>query len=211
MYMDTKNNLQPSEGQMTQHKLPKSVYILISVLVVLVGIAFFLRLYNGGATVNVSQSPLVKEKTDKGKLYLIPDKANLKVGENLTVNIMLSAPGYSIDGSDVILKYDPNLVSIATANGKITAGILFPQYPKNRVDETAGKLYLTGLTLEPKPIPLAKDGLFGSFTIKGKAPGKEKVSFEFMPGSKRYTNIIQNGTSSNILGATVGGEYEINK
>jgi len=155
--------------------------------------------------------PSTSYQSYEGKLYLNPLNGQIKVGESINIAIMLHAPGKSLDGADIILDYDPALFDVLTTGGKLTTGDAFPSYPKNRVDSTKGKIYLTGITLEPKPEAVTPDRIMAELVLKAKKEGAGRLSFEWVKGNKSLSTIIENGTSKTLLGDVGDGNYQIVK
>lgn len=138
-------------------------------------------------------------------LKLSPNRGSFGVGSPFKVSILLGAPRKSLDGVDVIIRYDPELFEIT-----VDKGTAFPQYPRSKVDEVKGEIVLSGYNLEAKPTPILSDSLFGTLTLRGKKAGQGKLEFVWRKGQKNLSNIIENGTSRTLLSEVVNGEYTLN-
>src|SRR3989344_942347 len=69
-------------------------------------------------------------------IFLKTDRPNIKVGDNFDVTVSFSAPGKRIFGSDVVLLYDPEILSTNQEN--IVNGSFFESVPKKSVDPKNG-------------------------------------------------------------------------
>lgn len=141
-------------------------------------------------------------------LSLSSSKTSLKVGETVTVSIDVSSP-VATDGLDVIMLYNPKLLSVVTGANKlpVNLGSLYSDYPLNRVDEAAGRVAVSGITSKVGGV-VAK-GTLGTVNFTAKAPGKVKIAFDFTPGSTTDSNIIETKTAKDVLGGVNNLEVEI--
>ncbi|MBI4067127.1 hypothetical protein HY407_01990 [Candidatus Gottesmanbacteria bacterium] len=221
--MNTENNqdqvivldMSPNMDQNSPPDVPKSIvtkkiYILVGILAILLLVVVYIRLAN-----RKTPAPTITETTTQnqqvsnvkeGRLYLVPASLDLKLGQSATLDIMLVASSYSLDGVDAVLSFDPAYIEVV--GGKASFGDAFPSYLKNVVDKDKSRIYITGVTFEPQPTPLAGEILFATLQLKAKQVGQTTISFLVSPTGKDLSNIIQNSTSNNILGNV--GEATIN-
>lgn len=119
-------------------------------------------------------------------------KTTIKVGEKVTVDINLSSIS-RVDGADILINYDPKLLSAEP----VAAGVIFRDFPVNRVDEAGGRITVSGITDASGGV--LADGLFGSLEFTAKASGTTRISLEFTPGSTADSNLTESGTGKDIL------------
>lgn len=140
-------------------------------------------------------------------LSLLPDKASLKKGEKLSVNINASSIVNSI-GVDLVISYDPKLLTVSTTKaGPVKTGTIFKDYPLNRLDDKNGKITISGIT-DVKDGVLA-EGLFGSIDFVAKASGKAMISLDFTPGNTADSNITDVKTGKDVLQKVENTQIEI--
>lgn len=133
-----------------------------------------------------------------GALSLNSSRSSLKVGETVIVSIDVSSQ-VATDGIDVILLYDPKLLSVVAGTNKLPVafGTLYSDYPSNQVDEGIGRITLSGITSQAGGV-VAK-GTVGMVTFTAKAPGIAKVALDFTPGSTTDSNVIETRSAKDVL------------
>lgn len=142
-----------------------------------------------------------------GIIILSTSKQTFKVGETMTVSINFSSRQFS-DGADVILLYDPKLLSVElNANNKpVNVGAIYQEYPENS-DDKNGRITVSGISSTPEGN--VASGLFGTVNFKAKAAGKATISLDFTKGSSTDTNITEAENSQDILEAVQNVEVVI--
>ena len=184
----------------------KLIFIFIGTILLAELVWAGLSLFGGKTQDNTKVSP--GQSKASSTLSLNASKTSLKVGESVTVAINVSAV-VATDGMDVILSYDPKLLSVTLGLGKIpvAVGTIYSDYPLNQVDEGAGRIAVSGITSQAGGI-IAR-GMVGAVTFTAKAPGKAKIAFDFTPGSTTDSNVIETKTAQDILGSVTDLEVNI--
>ncbi|MCL4366008.1 cohesin domain-containing protein [Patescibacteria group bacterium] len=148
-------------------------------------------------------------------LSLDPANGTFNQGCTFPVNIMVDTTNAATgaqtqtDGTDAILLYVPSVL----AGQSITNGTIYPDFPGNNIDNTAGKVTISGLA--SVSTPFAGKGVLATvnFTVASNAPpGATQVKFDFDPGAKDKTtdsNIVERGTVVDTLNAVFDGNYII--
>lgn len=142
-------------------------------------------------------------------LSLVPSSGTFNKGCSFSLDIRLDTAGAQTDGTDAILLYDSSRLSATS----ITSGNIYPDYPGNNIDETSGKVTISGLASVSSAFsgqgPLATV----NFAVKDNAPaGVTQVKFDFDPNDKAKTtdsNVVQRATTSDVLSSVVNGNYTI--
>ena len=146
--------------------------------------------------VSASPVPTMDESYMVGKFYITPNTLKVKTGEKLAFKINFSVIGKKVDGADVVLDYNPSILTVDEA----VASDYFKLYP--RIDtKTAGKIRISGLA----PVsdkPLDREVEFATVTFTAKASGTSNITFEFGKGKTSTTSIVETKTSRNLLGKT---------
>lgn len=152
------------------------------------------------ALTNTPQATVVQN----GSITLSTPKSTVfAVGDKISVNINVDSVK-ATDGTDVILNYDPKLLTV-TQNAEV--GNIYNDYPLNVFDNATGKISLSGISSNPNGA-IAK-GLFGTIILEAKAPGKTTISVDFVKDSTTDSNIIETKTSKELLGKVGNLEVEI--
>jgi hypothetical protein len=202
--------------------LPSTKVILLIFIIVaeLLGIVWFLSRSKSSPSPTTPTQDETSQPTPKQTIAgfsLSPTSDNLQVGESQTLSINLSAPSQLINGADVIITFNPQLVDVLDADPslegtQIQPTNLFPLYPVNRVDPQQGRIYLSALVQAPPPEPLHQNPpgpTLAQFTFRTLAPGTAQFKFEFTPGSTSTSTIIQSSTSQNLLTQVSGATFTI--
>lgn len=142
-------------------------------------------------------------------LSLSPSTGTYNRGCNFALNIDLDTQGVQTDGTDVILFYDPTRV-IAQS---ITSGTIYPDYPGNNIDASAGKITVTGLASVETAFSGRGTLATINLTVQANAPtGATQIRFDFDPNNKAKTtdsNVVQRTPIVDVLNSVVDGSYTI--
>lgn len=142
-------------------------------------------------------------------LSLDPANGTFNRGCNFSLNVVLDTQGGSTDGVDAILMYDPSRMTAQT----ITNGIIYPDYPGNTIDNSAGIVSI--LSLASVDTPFTGKGIVATvnFTVQAAAiTGATQVSFDFDPNNKAKStdsNVVERMTALDLLSSVLNGSYII--
>lgn len=128
-------------------------------------------------------------------ISLAADKQTVKVGEKVTVDIVISSKKQT-DGTDIVLSFDSNLLSVATSSaGPVKVSSLYSEYPFNSVE---GKnISVSGISSYQQGI--IPNGLFGTAAFIAKKPGLARLNLLYTKDSTKDTIVVEAGTGKNIL------------
>jgi hypothetical protein len=130
------------------------------------------------------------------------------VGEDVPVEIVLDTGGRTISGFDLEVQFDPQAWVVLTPQVTVADTQAFVAYPVNEVSSETGKVRLSGLTdLDQGFIG---EVALGSFLLRPQKSGKLEVQVVFNgeeAGSD--TNLAEQGTGKDILGAVENGTVEV--
>jgi hypothetical protein len=146
-----------------------------------------------------SSSSLVSGRVaslSNAKIYLLADKNQYKTGDNLVLRINLDTGGHTINGVDVILRYDPKLL-FASSN-RIIKGDIFQEYPLSDVDSKNGIVRVSAIS------SISSKGYNGmgdiaAISFRTISQGDASFSVEFKKGDTTNTNVVEAFTGKNIL------------
>lgn len=126
-----------------------------------------------------------------------------------SANINIDTEDRLSDGADVGLFYDASKINVIS----IDNGNFFPDYVGQTIDNTLGKISLSGLSSITKPV--SGQGLFAkvNFQIKDSAnEGETEFKFDFdpsNPGKTTDSNIVESGTIVELLTQALGFKFLI--
>lgn len=142
-------------------------------------------------------------------LSLSPASGTFNKSCPFTLQIQLNTAGAQTDGTDAILLYDSSRITATS----ITNGTIYSDYPGNNIDDTNGKVTISGLASISSPF--LGQGTLGTvnFAVKDNASqGATQIKFDFDGTNKAKTtdsNVVQRGTVADILSSVVNGNYTI--
>lgn len=191
----------------------RKIGLVYGILVILVLVAVGVRLWSGRKlenTANTTQTnqtnntgkavPTAAKPKPPGKISLESSASSVKAGESIDVAIFLEAPGKKLDGADVILRFDPDILSAVG----FSEGTIFKLYPRKDIDNQLGVVKVTGLDMT-SDAPLSKEKIiFGKVQFTGVKAGSAQISFDFTSGSTSVTTMTESLTSNNLLGEAKG-------
>lgn len=140
---------------------------------------------------------------------LTAPKSSVAVGEKFSVSIeVLSAK--PTDGADIIMTFDPTKLTVVrngATDSPVITGSMYSDYPLNSIDETLGKVFISGVSSSPSGV--VPNGTFGTVVFQAKSAGKSSLSLDFTPGSTVDTNVIESRTAKDLLEKVNNLELEI--
>jgi hypothetical protein len=143
-------------------------------------------------------------------LSVAPPTGQINKGCDVTFTIELDTQGAQTDGTDVILSYNPAVMTIAQTD--ITNGKIYADYPGNSVDATAGKISVSGIAQVSEAF--SGKGTFATlkFKVNSAASGNATLKFDFDPNNKTNStdsNVVERGTVADVLSAVTDGSYTV--
>lgn len=168
------------------------ILLLIVVIVGAVEGYFLLK----GQSRSVLPPPPQIEGIKGGEIILLSSKDTLKVNEGVRVSIKISTGGHPTRGTDVILKFDPNYLEAATSS--IYKSRIYPEFPQVSLDNKSGTLRISAVSPDANKT-FNGVGTLAFLDFKAKQVGKTTISIEFERDETGDSNIIEAGTSNDIL------------
>lgn len=142
-------------------------------------------------------------------LSLSPISGTVNRGCDLSVSINLDTQGINTDGTDAYLLFDKTVFTAKTIN----SGAIYPDYPGNAVDNTNGKVVVSGLASVSQPFTGAGTLATVVFTVNQTAPlGTSAIRFDFDPANLSKTtdsNVVERSTIRDTLTSVTNGIYTI--
>lgn len=142
----------------------------------------------------------LQKSAQPAKLTLTTQSSNIKVGDVVKVDILIDTGGRATDGTDLILNFDPKVLSVKTASASakdvpISTGTVYSSFPKNSLDP--GKISLSGISGLNNSF--TGQGLLGSVNFTALLPGQTAVAIDFGLGKTSDSNVIESKTNQDIL------------
>jgi hypothetical protein len=142
-------------------------------------------------------------------LVVNPNTSTVNRGCTFSIGIDLNTGGVQTDGTDAILKYDPTRFTATN----IVNGSIYPDYPGNSIDNTGGKINVSGLASPDTPFSSSGTLATVNFTVLQTAPlGASQITFDFDPNNKAKTtdsNVVERGTIVDVLGSVTNGTFTV--
>lgn len=202
--MDTKhaepiivqNSLMPKGKRFLPTSLPKTVFLILSVIIALElvwGAYYLLRPSQVDRSTSSAQAlePVEKSAT----IRLISSKIKFNVGENVVVDVVVEGNSRVV-GVDLSLNYDPKVLSLEPSG--FSRGSLFSEYLGAVVDKQKGMFTVSGVS-DPG-VNLDGGKKFGTLTFKALGKGNAMLNIEFKEDVTTDSNVIDGRSSRDILG-----------
>lgn len=186
----------------------RKIGVVYGILMILVVVALLVRWWH---SMNLSKSVVQKTNSSTtsaipksptsyvGKYSLEGDAKTYKVGEAIDVSVVFEAPGKSLDGTDVVLHFDPKVIN---ALG-FAPGTYFGLTPRKDIDNKSGTVVVTSLSTEATK-PASNKVTLGIVHFQAVKEGTTEISFDFIQGGSSKTALTESKTSQNILGIVEG-------
>lgn len=143
------------------------IILFVFVLSIVVGVYFSKK----SARMNAgTESPLpTSAPAETTALALVPSAETVKVGDTVTVSVMLS--GEAVQATDIFVNFDPAVFkATAINNGEVYESLIRQTMEKDHVGITAG--------LNPSATDNMKTGEVFSFTLEAIAKGSSELAFD---------------------------------
>lgn len=147
-----------------------------------------------------------------GSLSLEPSSGTFNKGCSFSVAVVIDTGGAETDGTDAIIFYDASRFSI-TSSSITSSTSTYADFPGNNVDESGGKITISGLASVSTPFKGRGTLATLQFGVKADAPtGATQIKFDFDPYNKGKTtdsNIVERNSIADVLNSVVNGSYTI--
>lgn len=170
-----------------------NVKVVYLILIAIIAVELFF-----GARTLLQPSPKVSrvQPISEGRVVLSSSKLNYSVGDQVPVDIYLSTGGYSTIGTDLVINYDPNFLEADEQS--FVRGRIYQDYLGINIDNKKGVIVVSGI-VNINSGGFNGTGKFGTLNLRAKSQGNTKVSFDFKKGETIDTNVIEDGTSVDVL------------
>lgn len=196
-----------NDGQTS--RFPKKILLVIGGLIVVAELiwASYMLLGNQSQNYQKDTAQIVTEPTPQPSQTPVSQTAIVtlnavqnvvKIGEILTVDILIDSSAKT-DGSDLVIQYDPALLSVELTPQKtpVKVDTIYTDYPINTIDTKTGKITVAGVSLTEGGVETK--GKFGSVTFKARKAGEANIALGFVLDSTVDSNVTSTGDGKDIL------------
>ncbi len=146
-------------------------------------------------------------------LSLSPTTGSHAAESTFEVKILLDTKSVATNGTDAIVRFDPNALQVVDSNAsssgtQIQPGSLYPQTSYNSVDNGAGKITFSGSKSGSSP-GYNGSGTLATITFQAvKEATDSEVTLDFISGSTTDSNVIDS-SSKDVLTAVTDAKFTI--
>lgn len=174
---------------------PKIIFIILGI-VILIEVVYAVKTLTAPSPTPPSPSqPAVVKQPLSPRISLTSSKLNYAVGETIPVIVMVNTGGKSVDGVDLIIRFNPQVLEVAP--GGLSKGKIFSEYLLLSQDDKTGLISISGVSGVKESF--IGQGEFALLTLKAKLPGKTTLAVDFQKGTTTASNLVESATSKNIL------------
>lgn len=185
---------------------PKIIFAILGVILLIEVIYAFRILTAPTPPPPPSPAPKIEITKTGGKMALFSPKKNYRLNETVLVSVVVGTGGHTIDGVDLVVRYNPKVLE-ATQGGLIKGKIL-SEYPLVSLDAGKGLISISGISSLNKGF--IGTGQFATLNFKAKAVGAAPLTIDFTKDSTTDSNLVETGTSKDILEIVDNLELNIN-
>lgn len=144
-------------------------------------------------------------------LSLSPTSGTFNRSCSFALDVNLNTGGGSTGGTDAILLYDTAVFSATSIN----KGTIYSDYPGTNIDDSTGKITISGLASITQAYSGQGKLATVNFTVKATAPtGTSQIKFDFDPSNPQKTTdsnvaAIENNAVTEILSSVTNGNYTV--
>ncbi len=149
----------------------------------------------------------LQSKEKIASMSLTPQIVSSTVGQEFKLDINVDTNNRKINGIDVVLLYDPQMLTAINSN----TGTLFTTLLVNDIDPVAGKIVITASRISTAEEPVLGIGVLATTTFVPKKGGVSEVTILADPNSTNTSNVTETKTSKNILTHTSNAQITISQ
>lgn len=200
---------QPTPSQVPHFSWPFFLFRIIS-LILVVFILFMLfqavMLFLTQRGTNLGFSRAVLTAAHSPSISLSPAQTNLTVGQTGAVSINYFTGNKTIQGIDVVIKYNPDILEFSPA-GFFRPGTVFSQYPISQASGD-GTIRISAVATVAE-VGFSGSGVLGTLQFTAKKTGQTKLDIVFQPDQTTDSNLVDLQTSQEILQLVQGSTITI--
>lgn len=180
----------------TQRFSARTIFIILG-LIVLFEILVGLKVLSTSSSTNLNPISSPTPAAPLSRIDVLSAKKEYKVGEVISISIVIDTAGKKTDGTDLILQFDPKVLE-ATA-GAIKRGIVYGEYPVAEVDFKNGIIKISGVS------KIGQDGFSGKgnladLNLIARGAGKTILKVDYTAGRTTDSNVVEAKSAKDTLG-----------
>lgn len=201
MYTSNQTNNQSGSRRLWS---PKIIFIVLGI-VVLAEVIYAVKILIMPTSPSPASPKSVVSLPTTAKISLTSAKLNYAVGEVIPVTVVVDTGGQSIDGVDLIVRFDPKALEIVP--GSLAAGKIFSEYPLLAGDAKEGLISISGVSSANNSF--TGQGEFAVLNLKAKLSGRTSLVIDFQKDMTTASNLVGSATSKNVLDTVDNLELQI--
>lgn len=139
--------------------------------------------------------------TSTGTISLSPASGTYRINQSFSVNIQADSSGIQLDGADMVVHYDPNVLK----ETQMTASAIFASTPTLANNPATGEINIGSIANKGQPVTVS--GTLATIQFQVIGSGQTNVALDFVQNSKARTGMTQDGTAAAVLGTTYNAFY----
>lgn len=170
--------------------LPKIIFVILILIIVaeLIWGVWYILKPNPSYIAEASKIEIIPPEPE-ADIELVSSTKEVKPGDTLPVDIQIYAAGTNTYGADLVVKYDPSILSLqGTPNLIFTKGELYSDYLGQESETERGIFRVSGISNVYSGVET--DDIFGTLNFKAVKSGLTNISIEFSDGSTDDSNVI---------------------
>lgn len=171
---------------------PKIIFVILGIII-LAEVIYAVKVLNSPTPPPPARRSAVV--TSSGKISLNVSKRSYAVNEVVPVSVTLDSGGRNLAGADLIIQFDSKILEATP--GSLTKGSIFDEYPLLSVDMKKGLLSVSGINSLRNGFKGV--GQFVYVNFKAKAKGNTSLIIDFKKNSTSDSNLVETGTSKDVL------------
>ena len=145
------------------------------------------------------KTPLI---SGSGTLSLSPSTGSYRVGQSFTVSILGDSGGLGLNGTDMVIHYDPLVLSV----NSITPGTIFPNTPVHANDPSIGEIHISS---NSNGQPIVVSGTLATIQFMVIGSGQTHVTFDYNSSSNARSDMSQSGNTGQVLGSVSNATFTV--
>ncbi len=199
-----KNSFSPLKSVPRSGAILRFIFLGLG-LILLVELIYAIKVLTLPASPSIKRIAMQSVQLNKKTITLSAPQNIYRINEVIPVTATIDTGAQLVDGVDLLIHYDPKILEV-TSSGLIKGRIL-EEYPTMTADASKGLISISGISNLRSGFK--GKGQFAIINFKAKALGKTALNIDFNAGSTTDSNLVEAGTSKDILERVVNLELVV--
>lgn len=187
-------------------KSHKIIFLILG-LIILIEVIYAVRVLIAPAS-SPALSQTEEQPESGGKISLTAARTAYNKSDIVSISVKINTGRHDISGADLIVSYNPQILEASSSD--LIKGNIFDEYPLISADQSKGIVSISGIAgVNNRTGGFKGSGEFAVINFKAKKPGSAVLAVSFQKGSTTESNLVEAGTSQNILEAVDNLEIEV--